>query len=541
MLLNQNIIAFDFPGNVGSAALKLTNEQVLSADWARGPAGTGELDLTLVGYYGMDYFRGVLAESWEFPELGTFIFHIRKGVHYALNPNSEASRLVNGREFTTDDAVFNFTRNFFDPRGKIRTSPAMVKAMTITKTDANTVVIKTPVDPQTGLMMVGGGVNMQHFPPEVIQKYGDMFDWRNSVGTGPYMLTDFVSSASATLIRNPNYWDKDPVGPGKGNQLPYIDTVKLLIVTDVSTRMAAIRTGRADWVTEVTLEDARSLKKTTPNLQFKRYYPDAAAPVVIGMRQDKATLPVHDVRVRQALMMAIDFKSLKNDLYGGEAEILVWPMPPVKGYEKAYMPMEELPANVQELYSYKPDKAKQLLADAGYPNGFKPKIIVSATPASDVDFLSVIKAMWAKIGVDLEIQPREYAVYISQAEKYDEMKLQRVSGVTTCTTYQCLVQMGTNNPSWIDDPKIIGVSQEAAKVLFVNEAKAFELFRGMLPYLLSQAYVIPRPTPYGYTFWWPWVKNYHGELNAIYRSEETSWLNWAWIDQDLRQQMTGRR
>jgi pyruvate/oxaloacetate carboxyltransferase len=59
--------------------------------------------------------------------------------------------------------------------------------------------------------------------PEVVEKYGSGADWRNSVGTGPFMLTDLVASSSATLVRNPNYWDKDPVGPGKGNQLPYLD------------------------------------------------------------------------------------------------------------------------------------------------------------------------------------------------------------------------------------------------------------------------------------------------------------------------------
>jgi len=58
------------------------------------------------------------------------------------------------------------------------------------------------------------------YPPEVIQKYGGMNDWRVSVGTGPFMLTDFVSASSATFVKNPAFWEKDPMGPGKGNSLP---------------------------------------------------------------------------------------------------------------------------------------------------------------------------------------------------------------------------------------------------------------------------------------------------------------------------------
>jgi ABC-type transport system substrate-binding protein len=71
--------------------------------------------------------------------------------------------------------------------------------------------------------------------PDAIKLYGDVSDWRHQIGTGPFILQDFVSSSSATMVRNPNYWDKDPLFPE--NQLPYLDGVKQLVIADASTRV----------------------------------------------------------------------------------------------------------------------------------------------------------------------------------------------------------------------------------------------------------------------------------------------------------------
>ncbi len=92
--------------------------------------------------------------------------------------------------------------------------------------------------------------------------------------------------------------------------------------------------------------------------------------MAIAMRQDKQDLPYKDIRVRQALMMATDFNGMADVLYGGDAEILVYPIS--RSFKRAYMPMEESTGRCpRTIYSYNPEKAKQLLAEAGYPDGFK--------------------------------------------------------------------------------------------------------------------------------------------------------------------------
>ena len=80
--------------------------------------------------------------------------------------------------------------------------------------------------------------------PDAVQKWGDVSDWHHAIGTGPFILKDFVPGNSATLIKNPNYWGYDERYPQ--NKLPYVDTVKFLIIPDDATALAAMRAGKID-------------------------------------------------------------------------------------------------------------------------------------------------------------------------------------------------------------------------------------------------------------------------------------------------------
>ncbi len=518
---------------------KLTNETLLEGDWARGPAGTGESEWTVGGNVRMTLKTGVLAESWEMTGLGEIVFHIRKGIRFALNPDSEASRLVNGRELTADDVVFNLKRSITEPRYYTRLAyPQLAATAEITAPDKWTVVVKTDPAQHSGMLAMFPDFTL-HVPPEVVNEFGSLSDWRNSVGTGPFMLIDAVTASSYTYQRNPSYWGKDPVGPGKGNQLPYIDGLKYLVIPDASTRMAAMRTGKLDQV-GADWEDTESLMTTNPELKFNKYISDSA--LNLYMRSDKPELPFQDKRVRQALSMAIDRETIVRDLYGGAAEILVWPIVYVKDYKDAYVPLGELPPQVQELYTYNPKKAKQLLAEAGYPDGFTTKIIVYNTP-SYVDFISVVKDMWAGIGIDLVIEPKEYSAYASirTGRRHEEMLLAGNSGIGTYDRMINYEGPAEWNASYVNDPVVKNTLAEIKKLMIgVEDAEVDKLHAELMPYLLEQAYVITRPQPYGYIFWQPWVKNYHGEITVGYYNFY-HWAKWIWIDQDLKEEMTGKR
>jgi len=540
--LTADILGFDEGSSVGhylAITLWLTNEELLTGDWAKGPAGTHEADLILGGVNRMELKTGCLAESWEVPEQGTMIFHIRQGVHYALDPASEASLLVNGRELTAEDVVFSLKRYCELTTSYIRMSYApLAKSAEITAPDKWTVVVKVPTEEWTNMVTLFPDF-ASIIPPEVVEKYGDMTDWRNSVGTGPIMLTDFVSMSSATLIRNPNYWGKDPVGPGKGNQLPYLDGVNYLIIPDASTRIAALRTGKVDRLT-VTWEDAADIISTNPELLYRTNISDTC--FYIAMRIDKPELPFADIRVRQALHLAIDQQEIVDEFYGGNAEMLVWPIIETKEYKDCYVPLEELPESVRELYEHNPEKAKQLLAEAGYPDGFKTSILCWST-ASQIDYLSVVKAYWEEIGVELEMVPKEYAVWSGMVarRKYDEMVYYASSGIGTYMKMTNFRGAGRFNQGYIDDAHVETVYQEMLRYdIATEEAELARLNRELMPYLLEQAYVIATPNPYSYTFWQPWVENYRGE-GAVGYYNAVGWIKWLWFDVDLKEEMTGRR
>jgi len=103
---SPDILYFDSGAGPGtSGPFFNVYERLAMVDWSRGQAGTGELDLILGGMFRQEYFIQGLAESWEMPAVGTYVFHIKKGIHYAVNGDNAASRLVNGREVTADDVV----------------------------------------------------------------------------------------------------------------------------------------------------------------------------------------------------------------------------------------------------------------------------------------------------------------------------------------------------------------------------------------------------------------------------------------------------
>ena len=508
-----------------------TNQELCQADWAKGPAGTGEADYALSVTEKWAFAAGCLAESWEIPEVGTAIFHIRKGVHYALNPDSEASRLVGGRELTAYDIEWSLNSAIKNPGTYMGATDG--KYATVTAPDKWTVVIELPDEyfSETWHHMEHASI----YPPEVTEKYGSMDDWENSVGTGPFILIDYIPSSSATLVRNPNYWEKDPVGLGKGNQLPYLDRVKFLIIRDASSRMAAFRTGRIDTIQGLWWEDAETLMKTAPQAMSKKYYDSLGW--AIGMRQDKPELPYSDVNVRWALMMAIDFETIKNTWAGGEAQILTWPMPYVKEYKHCYLPLEEAPASVQELYAYNPEKARQLLTDAGYPDGFKATLICGNDPLL-VDYLSIIQDMWAEVDVEVTLDPLERGALTSivAARNYENMIQQGPGSIAAYHFAQNFHGEQRFNISYINDPIVEETVFRIKATRMIDEAGAERLHKELMPYLLDQAYQIPPVVPPRYNLWWSWVKNYHGE-HSVGCVNFNTWTKYIWFDQDLKTSM----
>jgi peptide/nickel transport system substrate-binding protein len=538
----MDVVGFDevigFHANP-TVPLHLINEELWTGDWAKGPAGTSATAWDIGGLDLWDQKTGSIAESWDFPEPGTSIWHIRHGIHYWLNTKSEASRLVAGRELTADDVVFTLKMLTSNARAYLFNQPGLKNA-DITALDKWTVQCKVqPLYHMNAIMRFGDFASI--VPPEVVQRYGDMSNWTTAQGTGPFMLTDYVTSSAVTLTKNPNYWDKDPVGPGKGNQLPYLNGVKMLIIPDASSMESAFRTGKidqfgTDW------ETAPRLLAENPKLLYGTNIFDGGFNTHFYVGN-----PIFsDIRVRRAMMMAVDWGSLVNDLFGGKAEINVWPVTYNKAYEKVYLSLDatDCPDSVKELYKLDIDKAKALLTEAGYPNGFKTTVIC-ATAASD--YYSVIKDMWSKVNIDLTIDLREPAVHtgIWRSMNWTELCNSSMGGLGTAFVGGNIYGVGNSaNGGRVNDKH---VEEQVFKMIDIISKQgpagiieASGVHRELMKYVLDQAWVIPTPKAPGYRLWWPWVKNYRNEFAVGYWNEG-NWSKWTWLDLNLKEQMIGHK
>lgn len=526
-----------FVEHYSAFTLPHTNEDVWEGDWTLGNAGGYGEDVAPWPMNGgtdrMDQKTGAIAESWEIPEKGTIIFHIRAGIYWHNKPPT------NGREVTANDVAFSINRHYTLSTGYGKKNyPELAAALQISTPDDRTVIFKCPPQYFGQLLNLFGYISI--FPQDALEEFGDMKDWRNNIGTGAFIIDDFVPDTTTTFVRNPNYWRTNPIGPGKGDQLPYIDGFTYFIIEDPSTLLAAFRTGQID-MCSLGWEDAQEFINN-PNHHYIKYFEDSPS-FVVGMRTDNPDLPYCQKEVRQALMMAIDHQKILSELRGGKGVLLYWPLGPIPGYMNAYVPLEEQPQSVQELFGYHPDKAEELLDAAGYHRDsgtgirFKTNILTLSSPAY-VDPLVMVKAMWEKVGVELEIQPLEWASYSVRLwfRNYDHMIYTIYAG---CGTYF----FGANfagpqpyNSSYIDDP-VLNEAKDAMLAAYPDEAAVDAIHRALMPYLQEQCYVLQLPRGYVYRPWWPWLKNYSGESSMGFYNPD-NFTKYVWIDQELKATMS---
>ena len=155
--------------------------------------------------------------------------------------------------------------------------------------------------------------------PDAVKQWGNLNDWHHAIGTGPFILTDFVSGSSATLVKNPNYWGYDERYPQ--NQLPYVDKLKFLIIPDTATALAAMRTGKIDVMDAIQYQQAQPMQKTNP--EIVQIPIPAPTGITVDLRND--VRPFNDIRVREALQMAIDLPTIAKTFYGGTADPIPLP------------------------------------------------------------------------------------------------------------------------------------------------------------------------------------------------------------------------
>jgi peptide/nickel transport system substrate-binding protein len=536
--INKDIISFDPElGIVPTSIYMSYMEQLLTTDWTMDP----KIQNYQLSYWDSTYEKGQLAQSWEFTSPGTMVLHLRQGISWQNLPPA------NGREFTANDVVFHFNRmmglgnGFTTPAPYLGTNSAWAPLTSITATDKYTVVMKwnTP-NPEVAIEnMTAPACETTIENPEAVQQWGNLNDWHHAVGTGPFILTDFVSGSSATLIKNTNYWGYDERYPK--NKLPYVDKITYLIIPDDATALAALRTGKIDDLDSIPYNQAQAMQKTNPEIV------DIGVPigntVTMDPRNDKA--PFNDIRVREALQMSIDLSTIAKSYYGGAAD--PWPSTLTSNYMTGWgLPYNQWPQDLKDQYAYNPTVAKQLLTAAGYPSGFNTDVV--ADNSGDMDLLQVIKSYYAAIGVVMDIRPMDSGTFASFAvtgHKQDAL-IQRQPGAGSLgLTYYPLRQIlrfqtgYSVNTALVSDPKYDVFPPKTTASTSTDDLKA--IMKDANLYVAQQHYVISLLQQMQYSLCQPWLKGYNGQYAAFYGPSGPLLLFFYgarfWIDQNQKKSM----
>ncbi|MQA86984.1 MAG: ABC transporter substrate-binding protein [Streptosporangiales bacterium] len=444
--------------------------------------------------YGDIQLEGDLAKEWEVSDDGlTYTFRLRDGVRWHDVPP------VNGRELVADDVVATFERI----RKEGFQAGLLQNVTDIEAPDDHTVVLRLS-EPFVPLLNNMANHHMWILPREAIEGEVDLNT--KAIGTGPFILERWDRDVATTYRKNPDYYEKD---------LPYLDRVVFKVVPGQEARVAAFRSGEVQYAAASTPEEADTLRAAVPDARMLEVGSTTA--VLLYLNQDRK--PFDDLRVRQAISMALHRAQMGKVLWRGGK----YPAP-VQQLQKYALGQEEL----KRLQPYDPERAKRLLAEAGYPNGFRTKLMVTSGYGPQY----VRQAEWlvedlAKVGIRVELEVVEYATYFSSrwpGEEYD-------MGIGPQTPFlepdeHLRVQLhsdGARNWFNISDPKLDKMLAEQAKVTDPNERaeKIKEIQRYVLTEVVNPINVWDRPVR---VFIQPNVQNNNPQPAYGFPELRTTWL-----------------
>lgn len=309
----------------------------------------------------------------------------------------EGVKFHDGTDFNAEAVVFNFERwkagnkeQFYYYNSQFGDKIDSVKAV-----DEYTVEFKlnTPIAPfYKNLAMPPFGIAS----PAAIEKFGDKF-MENPVGTGPFVFKEWKRNDRITIEKNADYWQEG---------LPKLDSVIFRSIPENSARLNALASGEVDLIDGVNFSDVPQIEGNADLQVFERPTLNVA---YVGLTNTRG--PLKEKLVRQALNYAVDKQSLIDAFYAGAADPAINPMPPVvAGYN------EEI-----EDYPYDPEKAKELLKEAGYEDGFEMELWAMPVPRPYMPdgqkIAEALQANFADIGVKAKIVSYEWGTYLEKANK----------------------------------------------------------------------------------------------------------------------------
>jgi peptide/nickel transport system substrate-binding protein len=358
-----------------------------------------------------------LADSYEVaPDGKTYTFHL----------NTDA-KWHDGTDVTAEDVKFTFdvATDPSSPNPRQSTMVEQIESYRVIDDDTFELVAKEPI--VTFLYdVVWPALTM----PKHIWESVPPAEWPNDpgstgqdparvVGTGPFKFQEWRQAETVTLARNDQYYDPTAI--------PVIDELIMRVLPDPETEVEALKAGETD-IMEIIPAPQFEDVSTTPGLKADKYPGWSFSYIGLNMDPEKTTL-FQDARVRQALFVAIDKEAIKDNIYQGLGEVARGTQPKLS---YAYSP-----ESFEETYDYDPERAKQLLADAGWTDTdgdglvdqdgtpFSFELVTSSGGGAVVDqLLAELQQNWREIGIEMTPNLMEWSAMLdltSQTHDFDAL------------------------------------------------------------------------------------------------------------------------
>lgn len=412
-----------------------------------------------------------LAESWEFSDDAMMLtMSLRAGVTFH-----------DGSSFTSADVKASFERILNEETGASARSN-YISISSIDTPDDLTVVFNLS-NPDVPILAAMASVNASIVSEEAVAA-GDFAS--QAIGTGPFILDEWIPEEKTTLSANPNWW-------GDG---PFVDGIEMRVIPDEASILAALRAGQIDFAL---LNDPliATLLIDDPNIQLNRV--PAIAYHVFQLNASRA--PMDILEVRQAMSCAIDRQEVLDVASLGEGQVT----PPLT------IPAFRIPTDDLFCYQKDLDRARELLAQAGYADGFTIKTIAAnAEPPTALAEAQSIQAQLAEIGITLEIESLELSVYVDRwlAADFDTavaLNGGRPDPYTMYVRYWTATGNLQKVAAYIDDTLDSLMAQGKVET---DPAARFEIFAEFQRHLVEMAPWIWLYNGYEYTAQQPYVTDF---------------------------------
>ena len=406
-----------------------------------------------------------LAASWDLPDPQTVVFKLQPNVKFH-----------DGTDFNAEAVKWNLNRMMTHPKSSAKIATAAIDTIEVVDPLTVRLKLKSPsptlfVNLSAEADNVGGMMS-----PTWAEKAGDQGIATSSVGTGPFKVADYQPSNQITYKKFDGYWKQG----ADGKPLPYPDEAIVKVQQDWNAALVALRSGDFDLVNGVAGRDLPTVEQDQKLQAYRLPWSSTMYQITFNARPGARFAGDKMKPVRQAINYAIDREALAKALGAGIGDANYQHLVPGQiGYVDGLGKFE-----------YNPDKAKQMLSEAGFPNGFEVTVDIISRP-EDQQNAQAYQQMLDKVGIKMEIRPSERVAWVQKSLAGDFEMGTFLSGVRPdpdlVLGYRFQSDGSGNYMGW-NNPELDSLLKEGRTTY--DAAKRQQIYESVQKKIADEAYVL---------------------------------------------------